>query len=88
LVLLGISGAIVTGAGASDLAGALIGGAVSVSAFLSGFAGLRWLHRRAMEKRVKTLSGLLNRLEAIVLRRSRGPDARHSDAAVKELKSG
>jgi tRNA A-37 threonylcarbamoyl transferase component Bud32 len=70
LVLLGVTGAIVTGAGGSDMAGALVGGAVSVSAFLSSFAGLRWLHRRQMRKRFAKLSGLLARLESIVLRRA------------------
>jgi hypothetical protein len=71
LVLLGITGAIVTGAGGSDIAGALVGGAVSLSAFASSFAGLRWLHRRQMRKRFARLSGLLARLQGIVLQRGR-----------------
>ncbi|MDH3208701.1 MAG: serine/threonine protein kinase [Gemmatimonadota bacterium] len=71
LVLLGITGAIVTGAGGSDVAGAIVGGAVSLSAFASSFAGLRWLHRRQMRKRFAKLAGLLARLERIVLQRGR-----------------
>jgi len=87
-VLVGIVGAILHNATGSDLAAALIGGAVGLTAFFSAWGGLRWLHRRQMEKRFKTLSGLLNRLEAIVLRRGHGSDVRRSDAGVKELKSG
>jgi hypothetical protein len=71
LVLLGITGAIVTGAGGSDVVGALVGGAVSLSAFASSFAGLRWFHRRQMRKRFAKLSGLLGRLQGIVLQRGR-----------------
>ena len=87
-VLVGITGAIVSGAGWSDLAAALVGGAVGLTAFFSAWSGLRWLHRRQMERRFKMLSGLLARLEAIVLGRGRGAEARHPGPAVKELKSG
>jgi hypothetical protein len=74
-VLLGITGAIVSGATGSDLAAWLIGGTVSLSAFFSGWSGLRWLHRRQMKRRFEKLKGLIARLESIVLERGENSDA-------------
>jgi len=87
-VLTGIAGAIVSNAGWSGLTAALIAGAVGLTAFFSSWGGLRWLHRRQMQKRFGLLSGLMARLEAIVQGRRRRPGAEQSDANVRELTRG
>jgi hypothetical protein len=74
-VLVGITGAIISGAGGTDLVAALIAGGVGLSAFFSGWSGLRWLHRRQMKRRFEKLKGLMARLESIVLERGRKPSA-------------
>jgi hypothetical protein len=72
-VLVGITGAIVSGAGLTDLTAAVAAGVVGLTAFFSGWGGLRFLHRRQMQRRFEKLTGLIARLESIV--RDRGTNA-------------
>ena len=89
-VLVGITGAIVSNAGGTDLVAALIAGGVGLTAFFSGWGGLRFLHRRQMKRRFEKLKGLMARLESIVLERGRrpSPDALENDADTREQVDG
>jgi hypothetical protein len=74
LVLLGITGAIADGAGASDLVAAIIAGGTSLSVFGVSFLAVRRAFQRQIRRRFERLSHLMARLEAIVLDRGRQPD--------------
>jgi len=89
-VLFGITGAIASGAGLTDPVAAVIAGGVGLTAFLSGWSGLRFLHRRQMRRRYEKLKGLIARLESIVLERGRKPsaDTMKQDDDLRELFDG
>jgi tRNA A-37 threonylcarbamoyl transferase component Bud32 len=89
-VLVGITGAIASGAGLTDPVAAVIAGGVGLTAFLSGWSGLRFLHRRQMKRRFEKLKGLITRLESIVLERGRKPNAGtlKQDDDLRELFDG
>jgi hypothetical protein len=78
-VIVGIVGAIASGAGLADPIAALVAGGVGLTAFLSGWSGLRSLHRRQMTRRFEKLRGLISRLESIVIERGRGLGAGERD---------
>jgi hypothetical protein len=63
-----------------------MGGAVGLTTFFSGWGGMRFLHRRQMRRRFEKLSGLISRLESIVLERRTNPAAhtRERDEEIRE----
>jgi hypothetical protein len=77
-VLVGIVGAIVSGATGSDAAATVAGIGASLGAFTTGYLAVRFAFRRQLRRRHRELQGLLHRLETLIrdraYRREEGPD--------------
>ena len=68
-VMIGIVGAIVSGASGSDAAAAVAGVGAALGTFTSGYLAVRFAIRRQLQRRHRQLRSLLNRLDALIVER-------------------